>query len=123
MKFLIIDDSNFAQIVTANLLKKFFPNAANITAKNGLEGFKKYKETNPDYVFVDLLMPGLNGIELIRMIKEYDSKANIFVITADVQRSIKEETEALGIKAFINKPFNEEKAKSVYDIIKEDANE
>ena len=123
MKLLIVDDSNFTQIITSNLMKKHFKDAEIITAKDGLEGFEKYKETKPDYAFIDLLMPKLGGSELVKMIKEYDEKAKIFVITADVQKSIKKEMEALNIKAFINKPFDEAKAKYVFDIIKDDENE
>lgn len=123
MKFLIVDDSNFTQIVMSNLLEKFFIDADITMANNGIEGFEKYKETKPDYVFIDLLMPRLNGMELIKMIKEYDKSAKIFVVTADVQKSIREEIEVLDIKAFINKPFNEEKAKYVFDVIKDDMNE
>ena len=123
MKFLIVDDSNFAQIVMSNLLEEIFMDVDITMANNGMEGFEKYKETKPDYVFIDLLMPRLNGMELIKMIKEYDKSAKIFVVTADVQKSIREEIEVLDIKAFINKPFNEEKAKCVFDIIKDDMNE
>ena len=123
MKFLIVDDSNFAQIVMSNLLEEIFMDVDITMANNGVEGFEKYKETKPDYVFIDLLMPRLNGMELIKMIKEYDKSAKIFVVTADVQKSIREEIEVLDIKAFINKPFNEEKAKCVFDIIKDDMNE
>ena len=123
MKFLIVDDSNFAQIVMSNLLEEIFMDVDITMANNGMEGFEKYKETKPDYVFIDLLMPRLNGMELIKMIKEYDKSAKIFVVTADVQKSIREEIEVLDIKAFINKPFNEEKAKCVFDIIKDDMDE
>lgn len=123
MKLLIVDDSNFTQIIMSNQMKKYFKDAEIITAKDGLEGFEKYKEIKPDHVFVDLLMPRLNGVELIKMIKEYDEKASIFVVTADVQKSIREEMEALNVKAFINKPFDEKKAKYVFDIIKNDKNE
>lgn len=120
MKLLIVDDSSFTQIVTSNLMKKHFKDVEIITAKDGLEGFEKYKETKPDYIFVDLLMPKLSGSELVKMIKEYDEKARIFIVTADVQKSVREEMEALNIRAFINKPFDEAKAKYVFDIIKDD---
>ena len=68
-------------------------------------------------------MPHLNGKELIKLIKEYDSESKIFVVSADVQKNVKEEIESYGIMGFINKPFNEEKAKFIYDIIKGDSNE
>ncbi len=123
MKILIVDDSKFSQIVTSNFIKDFFEDIEIILASDGEEGFNKYKEIRPDYVFIDLLMPNVNGKELIKLIKEYDKNSKILVISADVQKSVKEDIEAYGIMKFINKPFNEEKAKLVYEIIKGDMDE
>ena len=95
MKILVVDDSIFTQTIISNLLKKFSPSIDISTASDGIEGFEKYKTIMPDYVFVDLLMPKLNGIELIKKIKNYNRSANIFVITADIQKSIRQEIEAL----------------------------
>lgn len=120
MKILIVDDSNFSQKTTCNLVKKFLEDAEIYTANDGQLGFEAYKKINPDYVFVDLLMPNLNGQGMIKLIKEYESDAKIVVISADVQKSIKEEVEEYGILSFINKPFNEEKAKFIRDLIKDD---
>lgn len=123
MKVLLIDDSKFSQILMTNLLKGFEKNIEIITANDGEEGFEKYKEVKPDYVFVDLLMPKLNGKELIALIKEYDQDSKIFVVSADVQKQVKEEMEAFGLMGFINKPLNEEKARYIYELIKGDKNE
>lgn len=123
MKLLIVDDSKFSQIVTSNLLKNVFEDIEIILANDGEEGFKKYKENKPEYVILDLLMPKLNGRELIKMIKEYDKDAKLFVVSADVQKNVREEIESYEIMGFINKPFNEEKAKFVYDTIKGDIDE
>lgn len=123
MKLLIVDDSKFSQIITSNLIKELIEDMEIFFANDGEIGFNKYKEINPDYIIVDLLMPHLNGKELIKLIKEYDSESKIFVVSADVQKNVKEEIESYGIMGFINKPFNEEKAKFIYDIIKGDSNE
>lgn len=120
MKFLIVDDSRFSQIILSNHLKEFFHDAEIIMAADGEEGFNKYKEERPDYVFIDLLMPKVNGQELVRLINEYDSKHKIFIVSADVQKNVKEEMESFGIIKFINKPINEEKTKLIYETIKED---
>lgn len=118
MKILIVDDSIFSQKIISNLMKKFMDNLELFFAGDGMEGLKLYKDVMPDYVFLDLLMPKLNGKELIKLIKEYNSSANIFVISADVQKNIKEEIENYNILSFINKPFNEEKAREICRIIK-----
>lgn len=117
MKLLIVDDSKFSQLVTLNLLKNLEPNLEISIANDGEEGFAKYKEIKPDYVILDLLMPKLSGKELTKLIKEYDKDSKLFVVSADVQKNVKEEMTSYGILGFINKPFNEEKAKFIYDII------
>lgn len=117
MKILIVDDSRFTQLTTAKLLEKHIEDVKIFFANDGEEGFEKYKKTNPDYVFIDLLMPNVNGQELIKLIKEYDENSNIFVISADVQKNVREEIQSYGIIQFINKPFTDEKAKSVAEVI------
>lgn len=120
MKLLIVDDSNFAQRVISNLVKKFIANVDFYFASDGQEGLDKYKQINPDYVFVDLLMPKINGKKLIELIKQYNSKAKIIVISADVQISIKNDIEKYNVFEFINKPFNDTKAKNLCEMIRND---
>lgn len=122
MNILIIDDSAFSQRIIANLIVKYLDNVNTYFAKDGEEGLEKYKSIKPNYTFVDLLMPKLSGEELIKQINKYDSNAKIIVVSADVQKSIKEEIDSYGVMAFINKPFTEEKAKSVCEIIRNSEN-
>lgn len=120
VKILIVDDSNFSQKVISRLLKNFLQDADIHFASDGQEGLDSYKSIKPDYVFADLLMPALDGKSMVKLIKEYDDKANIFVISADVQKSVREEIEQYNIIEFINKPFNDEKAKLICEKIRND---
>jgi two-component system chemotaxis response regulator CheY len=120
IKILIVDDSIFSQKITSNLIRQFLNNAEIYSSSDGKEGFETYKEINPDYVFIDLLMPNLNGKDLIKKIRDYDADAKIIVLTADVQKNVREEIEKYNVLSFINKPFNEEKAKTVCDMIRND---
>lgn len=121
MRVLIIDDSKFSQITTAKMLRSIVPDLEIVFAGDGEEGWNKYLEFNPDYVFVDLLMPRVDGHTLIDRIKKDNQNANIIVISADVQKSVRKELEEYGIKAFFNKPFNLEKAQMAAEIMKGDA--
>lgn len=112
LKFLIVDDSIFSQRTTACFLRKYLPeeNSEIQFAADGEEGLCRYREQKPDYVFVDLLMPKLSGTGLIHKIQREDGeKANIIVLTADVQKRVREELESCHVMAFINKPLNDEK--------------
>ena len=120
MKILIVDDSRFTQLTMAKLLKSYIEDLEIFFASYGEDGFNKYKELNPDYVFVDLLMPIVSGQELVKLIKKYDTNSKIFVVSADVQKNVKKEIESYGIMKFINKPFTEEKAELITKIIKGD---
>lgn len=119
LKILIVDDSIFSQKVIASTLNKFLKSAEFYFAADGEEGLAKYKEIGPDYVFMDLLMPKMDGHTLIRAIKEYHANANIIVVSADVQKTVKDEIEAYNILTFLNKPFTEGKAKSICAILEE----
>lgn len=123
IKILIVDDSFFSQKITANLIKKYLDKVEIYFANDGQEGFLKYKEIKPDYTFLDLLMPKVNGKELIKLIKDYNNDKNIIVVSADVQKNVKEEIESYNIMSFVNKPFNEEKAQLICEKMRNDKNE
>lgn len=120
IKILIVDDSSFSQRITANLISKFLSDVDLYFANDGQEGLKAYKSINPDYAFVDLLMPKMSGKEMIEFIKKFKNDAKIIVASADVQKSVREDMEVLGVMSFINKPFNEDKAKIICDMIRND---
>ncbi len=122
MKILIVDDSVFSQKINAQYIRMFLKDAEIVFANDGLEGLERYKELQPDYVFLDLLMPKLHGKELLNLIKQHDHNARIIVISADVQKNVREEISQYGILQFINKPFNEEKAKTICGLIRDDYN-
>lgn len=120
MRILIIDDSKFSQVTTAKMIRSLLPEIEITFANDGEEGWQKYLEDKPDYVFVDLLMPKIDGHALVKMIKEEDPQAKIVVISADVQHTVRQELEEYGIKGFINKPFTMEKAQMIADMLKDD---
>ena len=80
-------------------------------AANGLEALKKLEGENCSLVLLDLKMPGLNGIEILRKIKEYDPNLPVIMISA--YGSITEAVEAmkLGALDYLIKPFDIEELK------------
>ncbi len=51
-------------------------------AEDGREGLQKYEENSPDLVILDIRLPDINGLEVLRKIKEINEKAHIIIITA-----------------------------------------
>ncbi len=52
------------------------------TAKSGEEGIKKEKERKYDLIFLDLKMPGLNGVETLNELRKIDSNVPVYIVTA-----------------------------------------
>ncbi|MFL0250190.1 response regulator [Clostridium neuense] len=107
-KVLIIDDAAFMRMSLKSMLEK---NGFEVVgeAENGEVGILKYKEVSPDLVTLDVTMPKMGGVETLKLIKEYDPKAKIVMVTAMGQEKIVKEAVISGAKSFIVKPFKEEK--------------
>ncbi|WP_111708112.1 PAS domain S-box protein [Lutibacter citreus] len=104
LKLVIVDDRFENRDI---LYKKFSPLGFDIKmAENGLEAVEIYKEWKPDIIFMDVVMPILNGVEATRQI--LDVKGNhdvmIFVISASAMESEQIEIMELGATVFIKKP-------------------
>ncbi len=118
MKILIVDDSMMYRRTMVKFLRKEIPDAEYLTAVNGKEGYDMFKEHDPDFLIVDLLMPEIDGLELMRMIKKDNPAARAVIISADIQDYTREEVEKLNILKFINKPITEDKIADLVAIIR-----
>ena len=74
-------------------------------AANGNDALERYFLKRPDLVLLDIVMEGMNGLEVLPRIIELDPKARVLVASADVQTSTRAEAQAAGAIGFINKPF------------------
>jgi len=106
-KVLIVDDTMFIRGSLKLILER---NGFEVVgeAEDGYDAVKMYKTLKPDIVTMDITMPGMDGIESLRRIKEFDKSANVVMITALGQESLVKESVLLGAKGFIIKPFDEE---------------
>lgn len=107
MKILIVDDSAFMRNMIKNILKD--TNHAIIEAANAEEAMKAYEEGKPDLVFMDIVLPGKNGVEILKEIKTINNEANIVMCTSvGGQQKIIDESVEAGAADFITKPFKPE---------------
>jgi len=67
-----------------------------------------YKKLYPTVVTLDIIMPELDGLEALKIIKEYDPNANVVMCTAMGQEVMVRDAIIAGAKNFIVKPFKEE---------------
>ncbi|HDY73684.1 MAG TPA: hybrid sensor histidine kinase/response regulator [Euryarchaeota archaeon] len=101
---LIVEDDS----ESAELLKVLFErHGFNVTAiaSNGARAVEKYKEQRPDVVTMDILMPTVDGRDCTKQIMDFDSDANIVVVSVLGQDEL-ETLKTLGVKAFIKKPLD-----------------
>ncbi|EGP93864.1 response regulator [Nitrosarchaeum koreense] len=70
--------------------------------RDALELFLKHK---PDFIFIDVMMPVMNGIEALKAIKENEPNAKVIMVTADNSTNTIKELEKLNATAIIFKPF------------------
>jgi DNA-binding NtrC family response regulator len=77
-----------------------------ITASDGREAMNIIKKKTIEVVLTDFKMPGLNGLELIKWIKEFKPELPVFMITSYVNRSIKGVVTQAGACVFMLKPID-----------------
>lgn len=119
-KVLIVDDSKTSRRILKGILEECGHEVIG-EAENGEEGYLKYKELQPDFVTMDITMPKMDGIECLKVIKHYDEKAKIIMITAAGQKDKVMEAIKNGAAEFITKPFEKDDiAKALDTVCKED---
>lgn len=103
-KILIVDDAQNIRITLKRCLES--PENQIDIAMNGEEALKKIRENDYDLVFLDLMIPSLSGMELLRKIRLEGNKVNIVIITAygTVENAV--ESMKLGVIDFVQKPFS-----------------
>jgi DNA-binding response OmpR family regulator len=102
-KILVVDDS---PTVIAMLQVLFTQNGYEvITAEDGTEGLKKAKEEKPDLIFLDIMLPRIDGYKICRMLKfdEQYQKIPIIMFTTRVLDSDKQTGGEVGADAYLGK--------------------
>ncbi len=108
-KILIVDDSALIR----NVAQKAALEAGYdvVVANDGETGLKELAKGSIDLVFSDINMPVMSGLEMvkkIREIKEYQYLP-IIMLTTESKSELKDQAQALGVKAWLLKPFNKDK--------------
>lgn len=74
-------------------------------AKDGEEAIELYKELKPDIVILDIIMPGLNGLETAEILKKQDPAVKILMLSSLCDAGTMEEVKSIGVKHLIPKPL------------------
>jgi signal transduction histidine kinase/CheY-like chemotaxis protein len=112
ISILIVEDNKMNQKVISTMLKTLGYSCD--TANDGYAGFNMSKNKKYDLIFMDLIMPEMNGFDSARKILAIDKKVLIVAFTADNMPDAKRKAELSGIKEFIAKPVRIEELKRLF---------
>ena len=105
VKVLIVDDAAFMRTVLKQILiSNGFSQV--YEAKDGTDAIEQYKKVKPDIVTMDIVMPGMDGIQATKAILQIDPRARIVMVTSVEQKHVVEEAIQLGAKGYVVKPFD-----------------
>ncbi len=103
MKILIVDDEVHVATMLAESVQLQGHEA--IVARSGEEGLALLAQHRPDAVFLDIVMPRLSGLEVLRQIRERVKTLPVIIITGHASPAQIEEAKRLGATDCIQKPF------------------
>ncbi|HJB20400.1 MAG TPA: response regulator [Candidatus Fournierella merdavium] len=106
-KIMVVDDSRIAQLQ----LEKVLPEGEyEVVAccQTGEEALDQYDKVNPDLVTMDIILPGMDGLEAARALLATHPEARILMVSSLAYDDTIKEAEALGAKGFVFKPFDQD---------------
>ncbi|MDB5231294.1 MAG: chemotaxis protein CheY [Chitinophagaceae bacterium] len=119
-KLLIVDDEPHIRMLIEQTLEELEDDGVDFfTAENGEEALKIIQAENPRLVFLDVMMPKMNGMEVCRRVKKELLLDNVFIVllTAKGQELDRLKGQEVGADLYMTKPFDPEvilaKAKEV----------
>lgn len=104
---LVVEDTEFM----AEILKDIFEGAGYevFWAKDGEEALEMYENLLPNLVTLDIVMPGMDGIEVLRRLWKIDPATKVIMVSAMGLEAYVMEAIQMGAKNYIIKPFDKEK--------------
>ena len=108
-KILVIDDdASLRRVLEYNLQQEGYEV---LTASSGDEGLRLFATANPTLVITDMKMPGLDGLQVLKAVKEQSPETLVMIITAYGTVDVAVEAMKLGAYDYITKPFNRDELK------------
>ena len=104
---MVVEDEKVTNELLSSTFKNFFSDV--ISCFNGEEALAAYEKNTPDVVFVDIVMSGMDGIELSRQIRTLNPTQIIIVISASNDIEKISESIEVGVNSFIQKPIDTKK--------------
>jgi len=103
---LLVDDSRVARMMTGAVIERLRPGWRIVEAASGEEALTAAAILPPDYVLVDVNMPGIGGLVAAERLRAAYPAAEISLLTANIQDPIRQQATRIGV-GFLVKPLRE----------------
>lgn len=107
MKILLVDDSRTIRNIQKNVLAQLGHTEV-MEAADGIEALKVIAESRPDLALIDWNMPNMDGITLVRKIRETDKALPLMMCTTEAEKTRVLEAIKAGVNNYVVKPFTAE---------------
>ena len=106
-RLMVVDDSRVMELQICKLLEN---SKYEVVAycENGEEAIARYEEVQPDIVTMDIIMPGIDGLEAAQVLLEEHPEARIVMVSSLICEETIQDAGAIGTKAFLYKPVQRE---------------
>lgn len=107
MKVMLVDDSRTIRNIQKNVLAQL-GHTDILEAGDGVEALAVLKQTRPDLMLVDWNMPNMDGMSLVKAVRETDKTLPIIMCTTEAEKTRVLEAIKAGVNNYIVKPFTAE---------------
>ncbi len=103
-RVLVVDDDP----ATVELLQDFLVAKGYevLTAADGAEALRTVKEEQPHLILLDVMLPKMDGLEVLRQVQQFDQKVGVIMVTGVNEEAIGQQAMALGAFDYIVKPLD-----------------
>ena len=116
LKVLLVEDEKLERDAIKMIIERENLDAAVIAeAGNGLEALDLYELHHPDVCFVDIRIPGINGLEFVREVKSRGGDAEFIIVSAYDYFDYAKNAIALGVKEYLLKPVRKEEIRRILE--------
>jgi two-component system response regulator (stage 0 sporulation protein F) len=101
---LIVEDNADMHLLLSNIFRDAGYKTSSVY--NGYDALRIYNKTHPEFIVLDLRLPGKNGLEIIREIRQNNKDVKIILITAYGDHRTEKKIMDMGAYAYFTKPFS-----------------